>query len=217
MWKNTFITTYRNLSKNKSTSLINVLGMGIGLAACWMILLYVWDEYSYDMHQKHGNRIYRIATSTSEGKWAGTPAPVSIALREEFPEVESSTRLLKFPQLEKMLLKYETDGTTAKFYETRGYYVDSTFFEVFEYDLLYGNSQRVLHQPSTLLLSETLSRKIFGEENPLDRQITISLPSGNSVYTVKGVFRDSGFNSHIDGNFFLSMQNQDIGSFVEGI
>lgn len=217
MLKNIVTTTYRSLLKNKALTLINIVGMGVGLAACWMIMLYAWDEWSYDKHFENGDRIFRVATSTEEGKWAGTPAPLAEALRNEFPEVENSARLLKFPQLEKMLLKFEREGDRDQFYETNGYYVDSTFFELFDYEFVYGDRQDALREPNTLVLSEGLSEKLFGDENPVGKTLTIGLPSGDFDYAIKGVFRDRGTKSHINANFFLSMQNTDIGNFVVGL
>ena len=104
--------------------------------------------------------------------------------------------------------------TIKQFYETNGYYVDSTFFQIFTYDFKYGNAT-ALNDPNTVVISEQVSRKLFGNENPVNKAITIGMPYGNFTYTIKGVFNDEELKSHIPAHFFLSMRNSDIGTWVE--
>ncbi len=186
----------------------------MGLATCMLILLYVFDEMSYDRHHRDVDRIFRVATRVPEATWAATGAPFAQGLKSDFPEVAEACRLLKFPNLEKMLLKYEQNQEKKQFFESNGYYVDSTFFRIFTYDFLYGDAQTALSQPNTLVLSSTLAGKMYGDENPLDRVITIGLPFGDFNYTIKGVFEDTETKSHIDAHFFLSMKNGDVGEWV---
>jgi putative ABC transport system permease protein len=106
-------------------------------------------------------------------------------------------------------------GSDKRFYETNGYYVDSTFFEVFTYDLKWGNAATALSQPNSIVISETMSNRYFGSTDPVGQQLTIGLPFGDFAYTVRGVFRDKDMKSHIPAHFLLSMKNSDIGGWVD--
>jgi putative ABC transport system permease protein len=214
MIRNYFKIAFRNLVHNKVFSSINIFGLAVGLATCLLIMLYIFDELSYDKHHVAADRIYRIATATRDGNWAATAAPIAQGLKTDFPEVEQVTRLLKFPNLEKMLLKYEQNKEQKHFFETNGYYVDSTFFQIFTYQFTYGNGQTALNRPNSLVLSETLAGKLFGSENPVGKVIKMGLPFGEFNYTVSGVFK-SVHKSHLDAHFFLSMRNGDIGGWVD--
>ena len=113
-----------------------------------------------------------------------------------------------------MLLKYEHGNDSKQFYETNGYYVDSSFFQIFTYPFTYGNALTSLNEPNGIVLSEEVAHKMFGSENPLGKSINVGLPFGNFNYTVKGVFKDASLKSHIPAHFFLSMGNGDIGNWV---
>ncbi len=222
MIKNYFKIAFRNLSRNKAFSFINIFGLAIGLATCMLITLYILSEEGYDKHNKDAGRIYRIAyqpdkkMGAKEKPWAATAAPIAWGLKTDMPEVEQATRLLKFPTFDKMLLKNEQTKESKQFYETNGYYVDSTFFQIFTYDFKYGNVQSALNEPNSIVLSEEVSNKLFGNENPIGKSLNVGMPYGNLNYTVKGVFKDAGMKSHIPAHFFLSMRNGDIGNWVDG-
>lgn len=214
MWKNNLIIALRNLKKHKSLTVINVLGMAVGLTVCFLIGLYVFDELSYDRKVKDGERIFRVSLKTSESLWAGSPGPLAEGLKNDFEEVEAATRILKFPGMEEMLLKAEVNGEKKQFFETNGYYVDSTFFEVFDFQFLKGNAQSALETPNSIVLSSSLAQKLFGTNDPFNQTMTIGLPFGEFEYKISGVFDDSEVKSHIDANYFLSMENNDIGGAV---
>jgi putative ABC transport system permease protein len=221
MLENYLKIAYRNLTRNKAFSFINILGLAVGLATCVLMISYIYSELGYDTQYKNADRIFRIAykatkkVNPEDKSWASTSAPMAGGLKSDLPEVEQSTRLLKFPSLDKMLLKYNHGNDQKLFYETNGYYVDSTFFQIFTCDFVYGNSLTALNEPNSIVLSETVSRKIFGSENPLNKSITVGLPYGDFTYTVKGVFNDAKIKSHIPAHFFLSMRNGDVGTWVE--
>jgi putative ABC transport system permease protein len=88
---------WRNLFRNKVYSLVNILGLAVGITTCTLITLYVMDETSYDKHHKDGRSIYRIATESKGEKWVSTPAPLAAGLKKDFPEVEQVARLLRMP------------------------------------------------------------------------------------------------------------------------
>lgn len=221
MFKNYFKIAYRNLTRNKVFSIINIFGLAVGLATCILMISYILSELGYDKQNKNADRIFRIAYKAAikinpkDKSWASTSAPIAWGLKTDIPEVEQSTRLLKFPSLDKMLLKYEHAGNQTSFYETNGYYVDSNFFQIFSYDLIAGNESTALKEPSSLVISKEIAIKLFGNENPLNKTVVIGLPYGNFNYTVRGVFNDSHIKSHIPAHFFLSMRNADVGTWVE--
>ena len=214
MIQNFFKTAFRNITRNKAFSSINIFGLAAGLATCLLILLYISDELSYDSQHKDGNRIYRLVYSTVQGIWSSQPAPVAPAMKQDFPEVEDVTRLLKFPGMEKVLFKYQQKGNAKNFYEKDGYYVDSTFFELFTYSFTKGNPQTALNEPNSMVISEVVAKKLFGNEDPINKTVNLGLPFGESNYTIKGVFNSSGAKSHIPASYFLSLRNTDVGAWV---
>src|ERR1700712_4742918 len=220
MFKNYLKVTYRSLLRNKVFSIINISGLAVGLATCILMVSYILSELGYDNNSLDADRVYRIAykavkkNNPKDRSWASTSAPIAWGLKADIPEVEQSTRLLKFPSLDKMLLKYGHGGSQRSFYETNGYYVDSNFFELFTYDFIYGNSLTALKEPNSLVISKEIAGKLFGSESPLNKIIVVGLPYGNFNYTVKGVFNDSHVKSHIPAHFFLSMHNGDVGTWV---
>ena len=216
MFKNYLKIAFRNFARNKVFSFINIFGLAVGLATCLLLLLYIFDESSFDKHHKDGDRIFRIASESDKRiGWAAVPAPVAWSVRNNFPEVEQVTRLLTFPDIDKMVLKYEDHSEHKQFLEPNGYYVDSTFFEIFTYDFIYGNAATALSQENSIVISDELALKFFGNENPIGKFLTVNTPLGDFNYTVSGVFNKSRYKSHIPANFFLSMHNNDMGKWVE--
>jgi putative ABC transport system permease protein len=216
MLKNYFKVAIRNLTRNKIFSIINIFGLSIGLTTCLLILLYIVSESGYDRQNVDADLIYRTASAIRIGGqkqrgWAATSAPVAWALKADLPEVAMSTRLMKFPSMDKMLLTAKQGNSRKQFYETNGYYVDSTFFRLFTYPFLYGNAATSLDLPNSVVLSEEVAQRLFGSRNPVGLPVTIGMPFGNFDYTVRGVFRDKGFKTHIPAHFFLSMHNSDVG------
>ena len=106
-------------------------------------------------------------------------------------------------------------GKQKQFSETNGYYVDSTFFQLFKYDFIHGNPSTALNQPNSLVISSQMAYKFFGNDDPVGKVISINTPSGEFNYTVKGVFNADKYKSHIPANYFLSMRNNDMWKWVQ--
>ncbi len=212
MYKSYFKIGWRNLLHNKGFSFINIFGLSVGMTACVLIMLYVVDENKYDKHHKDGDRVYRVATDIKGKRSVGAAAPIANGLKKDFPEVEQSTRLLRFPGADKMLLKDEK--SQKQFFEINGFYVDSTFFEVFTYDLKFGDVATALNGPNTIVISETVATKFFGNEDPVDQVLKITIPFGDFNYTIKGVFRNTN-KSHIPAHLLLSLHNRDVGTWLD--
>jgi putative ABC transport system permease protein len=212
----------RSLVKNKVFSFINVFGLAIGLTCCLLISLYVYQELSYDAHQKNGNRLYQVGTaSTMDGelkRFATTPAPMAKAMQQEYPEVAGTARLMKAFQDDKTLLQYRPGKEIRSFYETGGYFADSTFFQLFTYQFTEGNPANALQHPNSVVLSEEIAEKLFGREPALNKTIHInSTTNGAYDYTVTGVFRPSKTPSHIDARFFMSFRGGAVGDWLNNL
>jgi putative ABC transport system permease protein len=216
MIKNYFKIAFRNLTKNKAFSFINIFGLAVGLATCLLIMLYIIDESSYDKHHKDVERVFRVVSKNPKGEgWAAGPGPLAAGLKNDLPEVEQSARLLTFPDIATMLLKYEHNSASKQFFEANGYYVDSTFFQVLSYDFIYGNAASALSKPNSTVISKELAGKFFGNDDPVGKAIAITTPFGEFNYTVTGVFSSDKNKSHIPANFFLTMRNNDMWNWVQ--
>ena len=212
MIRNYLKIAWRNLLKNKVYSFINIGGLAVGMASCLLILLFVLDESSYDKHHKDSHQLFRIASEGKDEKWVGTGAVYASALKKDFPEVEQTARLLRFPGIDKMLVAHEQ--SQKKFFETKAYFVDSTFFQLFGYSTKYGDLNQALNTPNSLVISEEIAERFFGNTNPINQSLKVTLSFGEQIYTVKGVFIDRGLKSHIPANMFLSMNNGHINGFM---
>ncbi len=216
MFKNYFKVAFRFLLKNKTFSFINIFGLTLGTLCCLYILLYVTDQYSYDKHHVNVNDIYRVnshAISEAEGTEQNTAtvvAPVAPLLKKDFAEVEQFTRIVPFLGVGNHLLRYH-DKT---FFEKDAVYVDSTFFDVFNYHVVNGNASRALNEPYSVVLLKTAADKLFGKEYPVGKTITIENIYFKKDYTVKAVADESLGKSHIHANIFLTMNSGSLGDYV---
>ncbi|MES1216792.1 MAG: ABC transporter permease [Bacteroidota bacterium] len=205
----------RNLMRNKVYSFINISGLALGITCCLLLSLYIRDEMSYDKHHKRANDLYRIVTnfqteSVADRVGSASP-PIAMTIKDEVPEVEAAVRILNPPGVK----EYFTTGEKEKaqsllryknnlFYESDGFLADSTLFDVFTYELKEGYSKNALVEPNSVVLSEKLARKLFGDEPALNKIITISQGGEPDEYKVTGVFKER-YNSYIKANFFTSI------------
>ncbi len=195
----------RNLVKNKAFSMINILGLSIAISCCVLLTLFIRDELSYDRHFNDADRIYRLTTTlkTTNGQISvlqRSSPPIGPALLAEYPELESVTRVVKDLSSIEQLLKYKDQF----FFEKRGYKVDSNFFEIFPYEFIKGNPAKALKQPWSLVLSEELAHKIFGNKPALDELILMPANSDTGVFKVTGVIKRTHLKSHLDADFYMS-------------
>jgi putative ABC transport system permease protein len=211
---------WRHIRNNQLFSFLNIFGLSIGFACCLLITLYIVHETSYDHHHKNADRLYQVATTfVKDGKddpKPNTPAPMAAAMKQEFPEIEESARILQLFAEDKTLLQYKPGkGETKSFYETKGFAADSTFFRLFSYQFLEGNPRTCLDAPNSVVINEEIAQKLFGQEPALNKIIKISSnTNGDTVFTVTGVFRPSKKPTQIDVRFFLSMKGGNLQQFV---
>jgi putative ABC transport system permease protein len=199
MLKNYLKIAWRNLSQNKVYSALTILGLSLGLAACMLSVLYVKDELGYDKFNINIDRIYRVnGVLTAAGKSteiAVAPTPMGQTMKQEFPEIEAVTRLGKYGS---QLVK----STKAVIREQRILYADSTVFDVFTLPMVAGNPKRALAEPQSVVISERMARKYFGEADALNQTLTFN---NSDVRKVTGVIRDIPSQSHFEADFLLPL------------
>ena len=222
MLQNYFKIAWRNLARNRIFSAINVVGLSVGMACCMLLLLYVRSELAYDKHHQRANELYLVNTkgisSSGEGEeWPMLSAPYAAALQAEFPEVELVTRLLwANASDDKALLQVQQrDKPVRAFYETKGYQADSTFFNVFTYQFIEGDSRTALNAPNSVVLSQPVAHKLFGATPALNQLIRIGGSTGKGeTFRVTGVYRDESTRSHIDARFFVPLSAGNMGDML---
>lgn len=219
MFKNYIKLAYRSLTRNKAFAFINIFGLAMGLTCCLLISMYIYKEFSYDKHQQLGDRLYQLDTYSKmdgkEGRSGKTPAPMAPAMQLSFPEIESYTRMIDAFQDDKTLLQYQNGKDVKSFYETKGYFADSTFFRLFTYNFKEGNPATALNEPNSVVLSEEIANKIFGNQPALNKTLHInSTTNGEYDFKVTGVFIPSKTPSHIDARFIMSMKGGELGAWV---
>ena len=191
---------FRNLFNNKIYSFINLSGLAIGIASSIFIALFVIHEFSYDRFHEKADRIYRIGVKGqmmgSEINQAITAAPMGAAILQDYPEVENMVRIRKFGD---WLVRYGE----KKFHEEDFLFADSTFFEVFDFKLLRGDPHTVLDEPKTVVLTESIAKKYFGDEDPIGKML--HLETDTTYFRVTGIMEDVPTFSHFTFNMVGSV------------
>lgn len=194
MLKNYFIVAIKNLLKNRLISLINIIGLAVGLAACIIITLYVIDQTSYDKQWENSDRIYRINWQTSRpgnpiSKDTLTPLPAMPAIKQLFHDkIEYCTRILT----KEVVFEIEN----LHFVDQFGF-VDSDFLDIFQIEELAGSLRDTLKEPFNIALSVERSKKYFGDKYPIGKAITVKIADMTFPCKVTAVYRIPG-NSIID-------------------
>lgn len=213
MLKNYFKVAIRNLLRHKVYSSINIAGLALGIACCLLLSLYIQDELSVDTHHNRLDDLYRITTQFESNrglnKMGTSSPPIAMTMWDELSEIESAVRVLNPPGVAQNLIKY---GENI-FYESDGFIADSTLFDVFTYELTEGNPRKALTEANSVVISETLARKLFGNEPALDKSISISQGAPEANYVITGVFKENN-KSHIHANFFTSMTSGGWGEYL---
>lgn len=203
MFKNIFKIAIRNLLKDRFYSLLNVLGLSIGIAASLLIMLYVVDELSYDAFHNDADRIYRIGVKGKFGenevvRMAVTCAPLADGLLKDIPEVESVTRIAS----DVIIFNHNEEI----FKELNLFYADSTLFDIFSFKLQEGDKKTALKDPYSLVMTEASAIRYFGQESLSKGNVIGQLvKSGDDTYKVTGIIENIPHNSHFDFDMLVSM------------
>lgn len=200
MLQNYFKMTWRNLIKNKGFASVNIFGLTIGLASCLLIGLFVLDELSYDTFHPDGERTYRVYAerdgSGGPATWAGTSPAIGPTFKQDFQEVEQTLRLFNIRS--KQLFK---KGDISSL-EEKGFFAEASIFEMFHLPLLHGDAQSALKEVNSIVLTQPLAEKYFGNENPVGKIISIN----KKDRMITGVLKPLPGNFHLDFRFLVSFQ-----------
>ncbi len=203
----------RKVRRQKVYSFINIAGLAVGLACCAIIILYVTNELTYDSFHADAERIFRIGTHSinqvGEHSTATTPAPLALDLKASYPQVEQAVRIV--PPFENPKNTLVVRGE-KRFFEPRLFFADPEVFEVFHIPFLYGGAEGALDAPNSVVLTEGMAAKYFGDEPALGRTIEIEIDYdiGNANvriedYQVTGIVRNAPTNTHFKYDMLLSI------------
>ncbi|OEK02048.1 hypothetical protein BFP97_11175 [Roseivirga sp. 4D4] len=201
---------WRNAIRHKQFTLLNILGLSIGITASLLIGLYVLNELSYDNFHEKADRIYRINQSRVWGDWNeefGSTGPnLAVALRSDVPEFEEVTRI-QSPG--RQLVSYQPDGgNVVSFRERKIFIAEENFFNVFTFPLLKGNPDQALSNPLSVVITEEMASKYFGDEEPIGKTLKIDEERGESrAFIVTAVIENVPTNSHIQFDMLTSMSS----------
>jgi len=189
MIKNLLKSVTRHIRKHYGYSILNILGLTLGITSALFLIIYVSDEISYDRYHENSNRIYRVSSKITETDdqftWNVAQIPFGPQVVQDYPEVQSFVRFINMPRA---LYKYED----KEFIEENFYFVDSTLFDIFSYKVLKGEVRSAIKDPDKIVLTETVASRYFGDDDPIGKTFT----AGEDAYEVTGVIEDIPFNSH---------------------
>jgi putative ABC transport system permease protein len=193
----------RNFAKRKGYSILNLLGLTIGMTCCLLIFEYVAYERSYDNFNANANRIYRVQEHDYQGgrleaSWATTSPAVGPTLKKEFPEIESFCRLIHDD------FQFVNPLNNARFYEEKSYMADNAALQILQIQLIKGNFAAALKDPFKIVLSESTAHKYFGTEDPIGKTLVYENNGNRQPLEVTGVFQDFPSNSHLIIDLLIS-------------
>ncbi len=199
MWISYLKTAIRNIQKSPFYAILNILGLTTGLTAFIFILIYVNDELSYDKHYINHQNIYRIESefevSSKHDNFAVVPIPLGPALQLEYPEIKN---IVRFDNVNNTTFRYGD----KEYYEDRFFYTDSTVFDVFSHELLIGDLNKALVEPNSVVLTDRIAKKYFGNENPIGKVIE---SADGDQYKVTAVIKNLPLNTHLKYDALISM------------
>ncbi|MFH0757959.1 MAG: ABC transporter permease [Bacteroidota bacterium] len=190
MFKSLVKSAFRNITHKFGYSFLNILGMTLGISSALFLVLYVTDELSFDRYHEHADRIYRVQSHISETDdeftWIVAQIPFAPQVKADYAEVENVTRLFNFQRA--LFINGDVEFT-----EEDVYYADSTFFDVFSYKTIEGNTGEALDKPNSIVLTETMADRYFSGGPAVGNTLKV----GEEVYTITAVIEDVPKNSHV--------------------
>jgi len=203
MFKNYFKTAWRNLWKHKSFSAINIIGLSIGLAACIVIMMFVYYERSFDdFHSKNIyrlNEVQKFEGMVSSQKVALSMFPMGSTLQHDFPEIRNFTRV-------HWTGKYQMTFGEKRIYFNESFFVDSTFLQLFDFKLLKGDRNTVLEKPNSVVLTQASAEKLFGSQDPIGKTIK-HYGDDTTSFIVRGVLQNVPQNSQMQFDALYSFSS----------
>jgi len=200
MLKNLLKTAFRHILKHYGYSILNILGLTIGITSALFLIIYVSDEVSYDRYNKNADRIYRVSSKITEPDdqftWIVAQIPFGPQVAKDYPEIQSFVR---FIPMNRTLVKYED----KEFNEEDFYYVDSTLFDIFTYKVKKGEVKTALVDPKKIIITEKIAARYFGNADPIGKTLT----AGTNTFEVTGVIEDVPENSHFSFDAVAARNN----------
>lgn len=205
MIQNYFKIALRVIKKQKLYSFLNIAGLAVSLTCALLILFHVKDELSYEKNFPKAGRIYRVQVNSKYGSnfrnWAPSAPALGPMLEESFSEIEMSARI---SDLGGQIFSYTPPrGDPRRFEETGGFFADNSFLPMFDVEMRAGNPVSALSEPHTVVLTETLAKRFFGNEDPVGR--TLINESQGQPLQVTGVISDFPRNTHLKIDYLISM------------
>src|SRR5450432_3210463 len=203
MLKNYLKIAFRNLTSRKGYTLLNILGLAIGVTCCLLIFQYVSYERSYEKFNDAAKNIVRLRLdSYQQGKLAWKSATIYPAigptLKKEFPEVEN------FCRLHDAELLFSNDEKNVKFNEKKGYYADPSAIDMLDVKMTAGDPKYVLDAADKMIVSASFAKKYFGNDNPVGKRLVTKDPQLSQLYVITGVFKDYPANAHLIIDYLVS-------------
>lgn len=212
MWKNYLTTALRNFSRSRTYSLLNLTGLTLGLVCSMLIFQFVIFERSADRFHVKGDRLYRVAINAVTS--GGTPETYAQfflgageAFRAEIPAVADFTRIRADFFQEGPTITYIASGEKKAFKDIRSIIVDSTFLQMFTFPLKSGDKFTALELPNSIVITESMAKRIFGDDDPIGRTLDYSMNQGPHSMQVTGVLRDVPANSHIQFDVLIPLHH----------
>ncbi len=203
MFGNYLKSAFRNITKHKGFSLINISGLAVGMACCILILFYVRYEMSFDKFHKNSEGIYRVLLNIGrsyrgKSRFNATAGVLANSMKDNFPEVLYAARVFNHRRVD--VSNYEN----KRFTETRFYFADPDFLKMFTFPLIKGHPDAILNEPFTMLVSQNMAKKYFGNRDPIGKTISVN---SQWDYLITGIFEDTPENSHIHFDFLASFSS----------
>ncbi|MEM6737760.1 MAG: ABC transporter permease [Bacteroidota bacterium] len=187
--------SFRKFKKQPGYSLLNLVGLAMGVGCTYLLFLYVWQETSFDKFEGHEN-IYRLGSTYNIGgnidHFCNASRPIGPTLSSDFSHIQTHTRVAGVDGLYTHQAYFEYDQKQVM--SNQVFYADSTFFDVFPYQLMPGSSQTPLHRPKSLVLSEELVTRIFGNQNAIGKTVDLD---GTNRLTITGIIAKPDFHTHL--------------------
>lgn len=200
MLYNIIKSALRHLIKHPGYSILNILGLTIGIASALFLIIYVSDEVSYDKYHKNADRIYRVSSKLTETDdqftWIVAQVPFGPQVASEYPEIESFVRVFNLPRA---LFRYDD----REYFEEDFMYADSTLFDIFTYRTLAGDPRAAVSEPGKIALTKSTAARYFGDKDPVGK----TLISGKDTYEVAAVIEDVPKNSHFRFDAVIARNN----------
>jgi len=200
MLRNLLKTAVRHILKHFGYSILNILGLTLGISSALFLIIYISDEVSYDRYHEKADRIYRVSSKITEPDdqftWNVAQIPFGPQVVQDYPEVQSFVRFINMPRA---LYKFED----KEYNEENFYYVDSTLFDIFTYEIIRGEVKKAISEPNKIVLTEKIAARYFGDTDPVGKTLT----TGTSAYEVTGVIKDVPPNSHFRFEALASRNN----------